>query len=856
MRPAAVDATRRESGAAMSTATATKTPAQKQAMRQRWEAMQDGKPRPRLASQQAVDHARAQIQEFSAALYEAADIVEIRRLKDGEQPRNTFHDAGELAALAESLAEDNAEGWNIHISVNPRKGHGERGDDGVLLARCVFADFDHMIAAEAHTRWRAAGLPEPTFTVESGHGAHIYELLEDPTGDLQAWRNLQLDLADLLKSDGQATNPERLMRLPGFNNVKAEPVPCQIVNANPAGRISFAELRAIVPQIDRTPKAAPATTSAKATAGKDNRVERCRKYLAKMPPAIAGQNGHAQTFQAACETQRFGLSEADALAELHIYNQRCAPPWSDAELLHKLQDARAEARGEFGSKLAEPAQQVRTASPKPPAAPEAAQQPKPSILIPGAHKTREGEYLEIGIHDFTNAMLASIEPGSMYRRAQVPGNMVGEPGAKEFRALTNERGRALIDRAMRLTKWVTKRQSQGEEQVQVYITANRDHAALLNDGAATDERLAELRILTPYPLFDAAFELSPGGYRQGVFYDEPPALEGLTPEIEPEVIAQVMDDLLIDFPWANEASRQNYIGLMLTLLVRHAIGGNVPFHLILASLERTGKTKLVEEGIGGAILGRKTPAMQLGKDDSENDKRITSVLMRGDNVLHLDNIRDFIDSPALASLFTSSTYYGRILGISRMVALPNNLTLIGTANNPRGTGEIVKRTVPIQLQPATDAPELRRDFKHPDFYQYASQHRRLILGCLIGMVELWKRNGRPAGKKPMGGFESWARCIGGIMAVAGFSEWMDNAKAWRMESDPRGNDLRALVDEWAEHYGQQSVDANTLLSIARRLELFPDIIAGKNEKAAQTNTQPDSKQRQRVKDWSACDSRI
>lgn len=77
-------------------------------------------------------------------------------------------------------------------------------------------------------------------------------------------------------------------------------------------------------------------------------VERCRKYVAKMPGAVAGAKGHDQTFSVACRImQGFGLSAADGLTVLSEYNQRCDPPWSDHELAHKVKSA-AEQAGERG----------------------------------------------------------------------------------------------------------------------------------------------------------------------------------------------------------------------------------------------------------------------------------------------------------------------------------------------------------------------------------------------------------------------------------------------------------------------------------------------------------------------------
>jgi hypothetical protein len=68
--------------------------------------------------------------------------------------------------------------------------------------------------------------------------------------------------------------------------------------------------------------------------------KRARAYLAKLPPAIEGQGGDQQTFTAACTlVVGFGLSPDDALPLLKEYNRRFQPPWAEAELLHKLQEA-------------------------------------------------------------------------------------------------------------------------------------------------------------------------------------------------------------------------------------------------------------------------------------------------------------------------------------------------------------------------------------------------------------------------------------------------------------------------------------------------------------------------------------
>lgn len=62
-------------------------------------------------------------------------------------------------------------------------------------------------------------------------------------------------------------------------------------------------------------------------------------YIAKIK-AVSGQGGHSDTYRAACCLRASGMVEVDALAALIEWNVTNAePPWSVAELLHKVRDA-------------------------------------------------------------------------------------------------------------------------------------------------------------------------------------------------------------------------------------------------------------------------------------------------------------------------------------------------------------------------------------------------------------------------------------------------------------------------------------------------------------------------------------
>jgi hypothetical protein len=72
----------------------------------------------------------------------------------------------------------------------------------------------------------------------------------------------------------------------------------------------------------------------------DVMVRRALAYLAHVEGAISGQRGHDRTFRVACVlTRKFGLTVEQAMPIFQEWNQQCEPPWSERELLHKLEDA-------------------------------------------------------------------------------------------------------------------------------------------------------------------------------------------------------------------------------------------------------------------------------------------------------------------------------------------------------------------------------------------------------------------------------------------------------------------------------------------------------------------------------------
>lgn len=72
-----------------------------------------------------------------------------------------------------------------------------------------------------------------------------------------------------------------------------------------------------------------------------DRVSRARAWLARADSAISGSGGHDRAFAIIERVVRgFDLSDREAHTALSEWNARCLPPWSAAELQHKIVDGR------------------------------------------------------------------------------------------------------------------------------------------------------------------------------------------------------------------------------------------------------------------------------------------------------------------------------------------------------------------------------------------------------------------------------------------------------------------------------------------------------------------------------------
>jgi putative DNA primase/helicase len=179
-------------------------------------------------------------------------------------------------------------------------------------------------------------------------------------------------------------------------------------------------------------------------------------------------------------------------------------------------------------------------------------------------------------------------------------------------------------------------------------------------GFAPDGRLVEM------PGFDTTSGLL---YHPSVGLAVPAISLNPTGVMVEAAIDLLLNDVLRDFPFASDADRANALACILLPVVRDLISGPTPLHLIEKPQPGTGATLFVD--IIREIIGHEA-VIQITEagDQDEWRKRLTSALLDAPQMLVVDNVQRTLDSSALASAITATSWKDRVLGESRIVTAP------------------------------------------------------------------------------------------------------------------------------------------------------------------------------------------
>lgn len=262
-------------------------------------------------------------------------------------------------------------------------------------------------------------------------------------------------------------------------------------------------------------------------------------------------------------------------------------------------------------------------------------------------------------------------------------------------------------------------------------------------------------------------------FQEGEFGDIPmePTREEALQSLE------VIKEPAAKFPFVDDVARSVWLSAMLTAVVRGELQ-TAPLFAFDAPSKGTGKMKLAQM-VGIMALGVRPPAASWGASQDENDKTLFSILREGDPAVLFDNLEVPLESANLCGVLTSSTFRGRILGVSETATLGTWAVFMVTGNNLEVAADLTRRTVICRLNAKVENPEDRVfDF---DPVAYVETHRARLVAAALTVLRVYHAAGRTAGIAPFNSFEDWDLVRGALV--------------WLGEADPKESLILLRADD-------------------------------------------------------------
>jgi hypothetical protein len=193
--------------------------------------------------------------------------------------------------------------------------------------------------------------------------------------------------------------------------------------------------------------------------------------------------------------------------------------------------------------------------------------------------------------------------------------------------------------------------------------------------------------------------------------------------------------------------------------------------------------------------------MSQGKNDEENEKRLSPVLMAGDAIIVIDNCDRPVEGDFLCSMLTQEIVQARILGRSERIKLPSNALVLATGNNLTLSGDVTRRAVICRMDAEVERPDSRQFEFDPRELAHTDRPALVVAGLTI--LRAYIAAGRPCPLNKIGSFEDWNQIREPLV-------WLDRAdpadtRQLVLGNDPRKNELVELLRAWRGCFGQKEM---------------------------------------------------
>jgi putative DNA primase/helicase len=310
------------------------------------------------------------------------------------------------------------------------------------------------------------------------------------------------------------------------------------------------------------------------------------------------------------------------------------------------------------------------------------------------------------------------------------------------------------------------------------------------DGIITTPTLRPDGTILDHPGYDLATRL---WYAQDSHLAMPPLINNPSRE-QAEQALRLLEDLLVNFPFAGDLDRAVALAAILTPLLRGAFDV-APMHLIVAHDVGSGKSYLVNL-ISTIIRGRPCPVITFVKSIEEMEKRLGALVLRGATMISLDNCSADVGGDLLCQMTEQSVINIRILGLSEAPECEWRGVLFGTGNNVTLLGDMTRRGLIANLNAKVERPELR-EFNF-DPIKRVLANRGAYIAAAITIARAYIAAGNPKVCGPLGSYSQWSRVVRSPLIWLGREDPVKSMEQAR-EEDPIRRAVNTLITIWREH---------------------------------------------------------
>jgi putative DNA primase/helicase len=289
-----------------------------------------------------------------------------------------------------------------------------------------------------------------------------------------------------------------------------------------------------------------------------------------------------------------------------------------------------------------------------------------------------------------------------------------------------------------------------------------------------------------------------------------------------------LNDLLIEFPFADDASRSVILSLILTVVCRGAFR-NAPLHATDSNTPGSGKSFGIDVP-SYIATGQPCPVLTPGSNDEETEKRVGAELLSGSTMISIDNASE-IGGDALCTYVERPRPTVRVLGESRNVRVDTTATTItATGINLAIRDDLVRRSLVSRLDSNLERPELRQFRKNP--VQQILANRGQYVADALTVCRAYFVAGRPGLLPRLASFEGWSDTVRSALTWLGEADPVITQNRARA-SDPVASALRAVFSSWASTLGTGRVAAKTAAELLRASQGFAGPVAPEFAEAIQ-----------------------